>query len=95
VEFACRIPVVHGVERSNLVYTHGRHLQDPCNLVHDADAGESVLALTEVEKRHDGGLLVLGRVPRDNLLDELLVLGGELEGDIRIVFRCIAVLPAV
>jgi hypothetical protein len=92
VELAGRIPVVHGVESGDLVYTHWWHLQYPRNLVHDADASEAVLALAEIEEWHNGGLLVLGRVARDNLLDELLVLRGELEWDVRIVLRCIAVL---
>lgn len=88
-------PVVHGVESRDLVHTHGRHLQYPCNLVHDADAAESVLALSEIEERHDGGLLVVGGVSRDNLLDELLILFGELEGNRGVVLWTIAVLRAV
>lgn len=95
MELARGIPVVHGVECRDLVHTHWRHLQYPRHLIHDADACEAVLALAEVEERHDGGLLVLGRVPRDNLLDELLVLGGELERYLRIVFRRVAVLRSV
>jgi hypothetical protein len=59
VELAHRIPVVHGVEGCDLVHAHGRHLQYAANFVHDADACEAVLALSEVEERHDGGLLVL------------------------------------
>jgi hypothetical protein len=92
MELARGVAVVHGVESSDLVYTHWWHLQYPRNLVHDADACESVLALAKVEEWHNGGLLVLGRVPGDNLLDELQVLGCELEGDVRIVLGCIAVL---
>jgi hypothetical protein len=95
VEFACRISIIHGVECSDLVDTHGWHLQYPRNLVHDTDAGESMLALAKVEKRHYGGLLVLRRVPGDDLLNELLVLGGELEGDFGIVLRRVAVLQAL
>jgi hypothetical protein len=95
VELARRIPVVHGIEGGDLVDTHWGHLQYPRDLVHDADAGEAVLALAKIEERHDGGLLVLGRIPGNNLLDELLVLRTELEGDARIVLRCIAVLQAV
>jgi hypothetical protein len=95
VELAHGSPVVHGVESRNFVHTHGRHLQYPCNLVHDADAGEAVLALAEIKKRHDGGLLVLRGVSGDDLLDELLVLGSELEGDRGVVLRRIAVLQAV
>jgi hypothetical protein len=92
VEFTRGAPVVHGVEGSDLVHTHWWHLQYPRNLVHDADACESVLALTKIEEWHDGGLLVLGWIPGDDLLDELQVLGGELEGDVGIVLRCVAVL---
>jgi hypothetical protein len=92
VELARGIPVVHGVKGGDLVDTHGRHLQYPRYLIHDADAREAMLALSEVEERHHGGLLVLRRVPRDNLLDELLVLRRELEGDFGIVLRRIAVL---
>jgi hypothetical protein len=92
VELARGIPVVHGIEGGDLIDTHWRHLQYPRNLIHDADARKAMLALSEVEERHYGGFLVLRRVPRDNLLDKLLVLGGELEGDFGIVFRRVAVL---
>ena len=85
-------PVVHGVESRDLVHTHGRHLQYPCNLVHDADAAESVLALSEVEEWHNGGLLVLRGVPRDDLLDELFILGSEFEGNFEIIFGGVAML---
>ena len=95
VELAHWVPVVHGVESRNFVHTHWWHLQYPRNLVHDADAGESVLTLAEIEERHNGGLLVVGGVSRDNLLDELLILFGELERDRRVVLRAVAVLRAV
>jgi len=95
VELARGIPVVHGVEGRNLVDTHGRHFQYPCDLIHDADACEAVLALAEVKQRHDGGLLVLRRVPRDDLLDELQVLGGEFERNLCIILGRIAVLQVV
>lgn len=95
MEFASRVSVVHGIKRGDLVHTHGWHLQYPRDLVHDADACESMLALTEVEEWHDSGLLVLRRVPGDNLLDELFILGSEFEGYVCVVFRSIAVLQAV
>jgi hypothetical protein len=79
VVFANWCPVVHGVECRDLVHTHGWHLEEARNLVHDTDAAETVLALTEVEQRHNGGLLVLRGVAGDNLLDELLILLRELE----------------
>jgi hypothetical protein len=79
------LSVVHGVESGNLVDTHGGHFQPAGNLVHDTDAAETVLALTKVEKGHDGGLLVLRRVSAEDLLNELFILGIELEGDIEVV----------
>lgn len=85
-------PVIHGVEGGHLVDAHGGHLQDARHLVHDADAGEAVLALAEVENGHHGGLLVLGRVAGENGLDELLILRRELERYRRIVLGCVAVL---
>jgi hypothetical protein len=66
VELAHGVPVVHGVESRNFVYTHGWHLQYPRNFIHNADAAESMLALSQVEKRHYGGLLVLRGVPGDD-----------------------------
>jgi hypothetical protein len=53
------VSIVHGVERRDLVYTHRRHLQQSRHFIHDADACESVLSLSEVEQRHDSGFLVL------------------------------------
>lgn len=91
VVLAHGIPVIHCVESGNFVYTHGRHLEYPCNLVHDADAAESVLALTKVEERHDGCFLVLRGVPRDDFLDELLILRREFEGNLGIVLGRVAV----
>lgn len=92
VVLAHGVPVVHCVESGNFVYTHGRHLEYPRNLVHDADAAESVLALAEVEKRHNGCLLVLRGVPRDDFLDELLILRRKFEGNLGVVLGRVAVL---
>lgn len=92
MELAHGVAVVHGVESGDLVDSHGRHLQDARNLVHDTDAGETVLSLAEVEKRHDGGLLVLAGVAGKDFLDELLILGVELEGNVEIVVGSVAVL---
>jgi hypothetical protein len=94
VVFAHWCPVVHGVERRDLVHTHGRHLEEARNLVHDADAAEAVLALAKIQQGHDGGLLVLRGVAGDNLLDELLILLRELEWDRGVVLGRIAVLRA-
>lgn len=92
MEFAHGIPVVHGVESGHLIYTHGGHLEQSRHLVHDTDAGEAMLSLAEVKKRHDGGLFVLRRVSRKHLLDELFIDLVELEGDIGVVLWSVSVL---
>ena len=92
VEAAHGRPVVHGVEGGDLVHAHGRHLEELRDGVHDADAGEAVLALAKVEQRHHGRLLVLRRVALEDLGDELLVDGVELERDGRVVVGGVAVL---
>lgn len=92
VELAHWVPVVHGVESRNFVHTHWWHLQYPRNLVHDADAAETVLALAEVEQGHDSSLLVLRRVSAEDFLNELFILGVECEGDVEVVLWCVAVL---
>jgi hypothetical protein len=95
VELAHRCPVVHGVEGGDLVDAHRRHVEEARHLVHDADAGEAVLALAQVEQRHDGGLLVLRRVALEDLGDDGLVLLGELEGNLGVVVGGVAVLFAM
>ena len=87
-----RVTVVHSVERRNLIDTHWRHLQYPCNLIHHAQARKSMLSLSEIEDWHDSGLLVLGRVAFEDLVNELVVLLRELKGDVRIVFGGISML---
>lgn len=91
-ELADRRAVVHGIEGGDLVDTHGGHLEQAGDLVHDADAGESVLALANVKNGHDGGLFVLGRVALQDLGNDLFVLGAELERDIGVVVGRVAVL---
>ena len=51
-----------------------------------------MLSLPEIEQRHHGGLLILGRISFEDLIDELFAQGGELEGDLRVVVGGIAVL---
>lgn len=92
MELAHGRPVVHGVEGGDLVDTHGGHLEDAGDLVHDADAGEAGLALAEVEQRHDGRLLVLRRVSLEDLGDDGFILGRELEGDVGVVVGRVSVL---
>lgn len=90
--FAHRLSVVHGIKCRDFINSHGRHFQQTSNLVHDTNAGESVLALSEVEKGHNGSLLVLGRVTFEDLIDDFFVLGAELERDGRVVSGFVAVL---
>ena len=85
MELAHGRPVVHCVERGNLVNAHGRHLEQPSHLVHDADRSKAVLSLTEVENRHDRGLLVLGWVAFEDFGDDGLILAVELKRDIGVV----------
>lgn len=90
--FAHGSSVVHGVERGNLVHSHGRHLKKTGDLIHDADAGKAVLALAEVKQRHDSSLLVLRRVSLEDLGNDGLVLLVELEGDVGVVVLGISML---
>ena len=88
--------VEHGVEARDLVDAHRGHLEDLCDVVHDADRREVlVLLLGDLEERDHGRLLVLGRVLCDDLLRELLVLGVERERNRRVVVRRVAVLAAL
>jgi hypothetical protein len=86
------IPIVHGVKCGHFVHPHGWHLQHSCNLVHDADTGEAMLSLSEVQQGHDGGLLVLAWVATEHFFDELLILLVELEGNREVVVGGIAML---
>ena len=92
VKPAYGVAVVHCVERSHLVDTHRRHLQQARNLVHHADASEAMLSLSEVEQRHDRRLLVLRGISAEDLLYELFISSVELEGDVEVVFGGVAVL---
>ena len=44
-----RIPIQHSVESGDFVDTHRGHVEDVGDLVHDANAAPTVLALAEVE----------------------------------------------
>jgi hypothetical protein len=92
VELADGRPVVHCVEGSDLVDSARRHFEDASDLVHDGDGSEAVLALAQVEQGHDGGLLVLGRIPLEDLGDERLILRVKLERDIWVVVGGVSVL---
>ncbi len=85
VKTSDRRTIVHGVERSNLVDPHGGHLQNSCNLVHDANARESMLALPQIKERHHGGLLILWGVATEDLRKKLLIRFIEFEFKGRVV----------
>ena len=89
---AHRLTVVHGVESRDFVDTHRGHLEHAGDLVHDANAGVTVLALAQIQDRHDGSLLVLGGIALEDLIDEFKVLLGELERDGRVVGGRVAML---
>jgi len=91
---ANRLAVVHGIEGCDFVNTHRRHLKQPGDLVHDTDASVAVLALTQIQDRHDSSFLVLGRVAFEDLIDELEVLVVELEREGRVVGGLVAMLIA-
>ena len=90
--FPNRIPIIHSIKRRHLINSHRWHLKNPRHLIHHTQTSESGLSLSKVEERHDGSLFVLGRVAGEDLFDDGLVLGGELEGDGGVVFGCVAVL---
>ena len=92
VESPHRRPIVHRVECSDLVDSHGWHLQYPCHFVHDTDTRETMLPLPKVQEWHHGGFLILWRVAFEDLIDKLLAYGGEFERNLRIVVRGISVL---
>lgn len=87
------VPVEHGVEGGDFVDTHGGHVEEVGDIVHDGNGCPAlVLALAEVEKGDDGGLPVLGRVVGDDFLGALHVVGSELEGELRSVRGRVCVL---
>lgn len=86
------VPVVHGVESGDLIDAHRGDLDHLGDGVHDRQAGPAKLTLAKVQKRHDGSLLVLGRVLGHDLLCTLHVFGGKLKLDVGIVVRGVAVL---
>lgn len=80
-------------EYTHLVDTHRVHVEQLGNGVHRANADPVVvLTLSNVENGHDGGLLVLGRITSDNLLNLLHAVGVELEGDRGVVVCRVTVL---
>lgn len=51
-----------------------------------------MLSLAEIEEGHHGCLLVLWGISLENLIDEFVVLLGELEGNGRVIFGGVTVL---
>jgi hypothetical protein len=95
VVFAHRLPVIHSIESRNLVHTHRRHLQQSCNLIHDAQTRESVLSLSKIQQWHHSGFFVLWGIALQDLVDELVILLGELEGDVGIIVGSVTMLNHV
>lgn len=91
-KLAHRGSVVHCIKRRHLVDTHGGHIQQTRHLIHDTDAGEAVLALTQIQKGHHSRLLVLLGVSLEDLGHDGLVFLVELEGDIGVVVCGVAML---
>ena len=89
---ANRRSIVHCVEGSDLVHSHRGHLQEPSNLVHDADTRKAMLALSKVKKRHHRRFLVLWGVAFEDLIDELLVDSVELKRNLRVIIRSVSML---
>lgn len=92
MEFPHWLPVVHGVEGGDFVDAHRRNLEDARYFVHDADGGVPVLSLTKVEEGHHGCSFVLWWIAFEDLRDECFILGGEFEGNGRVVFGGVAML---
>lgn len=92
MEFAHRRPIIHSIKRSHLIHPHRRHLQDPSHLIHNAQTGESMLSLSQIQNGHDSRLLVLWWIALEDLVDELVILVVELEGDFGIIDRRVAML---
>lgn len=75
------ITVVHGIESSDLVNTHGRHFEELSNVVHDRDGGEAELTLANIQKRHDSALFVVGGILCNDFLSSLHIFGSEFKGN--------------
>jgi hypothetical protein len=89
-----RISIVHSIEGGNLIHAHWRHLQQPCDLIHNAQAAESMLSLPEIQQGHHGCLFVLRWIAFQDLIDELVVLFCELEGNAGVVLGGISMLES-
>lgn len=87
-----RRPIIHRIKRRNLIYPHGRHIQQARYLVHDAYTREAVLALAEIENGHDGCLFVLRRVAGEDLFDEFFIGCVEFEGEVWVIVVSVSVL---
>ena len=62
--------VEHGIETGHLVYLHGSHLKDLCNLVHRRKSQEViVLLLSDEQDGDDSGGFVVVRVLLEESFD--------------------------
>ena len=78
--FSYRRPVIHGVECRDLVHAHRWELKQFRDVVHDADAGPSlVLFLSKIEQWNDRRLFILRRVVGYNSLGFLEVFRSKLK----------------
>ena len=86
-------PIEHCVKGGDLVHTHGRHLEQLCDMVHGRDREPApCLPLGEVERRDHGGLLVVLGVLFHDLVKLALVVRVKLERHVWVVVGRVAVL---
>ena len=72
------IPIEHGIESCDLVYSHWRQFEELRHIIHDTNASPSlVLPLAKIKKRNYSSLLVLRRVVGYNLLGAFRILRSE------------------
>lgn len=90
VVFARGLAHEHRVEGGHLVDAHVRQLQDLGHLVHGGNGQPAVLALGQVQERDHGATLVSLRIDAKYGLHALLVLRRELERNVRVVLRGVA-----
>lgn len=50
------VPVEHCVKGGDLVDAHARHFQVVGDIVHSRDGQPTILALSEIQKRNQGGI---------------------------------------
>mmetsp|Transcript_12938 Transcript_12938/g.19099 ORF Transcript_12938/g.19099 Transcript_12938/m.19099 type:complete len:283 (+) Transcript_12938:225-1073(+) len=87
------LPVKHGVERRDLVHSHGSDTHHLRHLVHSGQGQPSTtLSLSQVQKRHYSTLLEVLRILSKNLIDHFVVFICEIEIGFWVVIRSIPML---